>query len=112
MGWIFAALIVLALGGVALVAAGAGAPLGEEYGDQPDALVPRDRVLEAADLRRVRFSVGFRGYRMAEVDSLIARLAEEAEWRESTAGGHAGAEVGAAGLTTYTPEPDSGSTDV
>ncbi|MBC7278975.1 DivIVA domain-containing protein [Nocardioides sp.] len=112
MGWIFAALIVLALGGVALVAAGAGAPMGEEYGDQPDALVPRDRVLEAADLRRVRFSVGFRGYRMAEVDSLIARLAEEAEWRESTAVGHAGAEVGAAGLPTHTPEPDSGSPDV
>ncbi|GGU43146.1 DivIVA domain-containing protein [Nocardioides albus] len=112
MGWIFAALIVLALGGVALVAAGAGAPMGEEYGDQPDVLVPRDRVLEAADLRRVRFSVGLRGYRMAEVDALIARLAEEAEWRESTAGGDAAAGVGVGGLTTHTPEPDSGSTDV
>lgn len=112
MGWIFAALIVLALGGVALVAAGSGAPLGEEYGDQPDALVPSDRVLEAADLRRVRFSVGLRGYRMAEVDALIARLADEAEWRESATTGSAGAEAGVGGLTSHTPEPDSGSPDV
>lgn len=112
MGWIFAALIVLVLGGVALVAAGSGAPMGEEYGDQPDALVPRDRVLEAADLRRVRFSVGFRGYRMDEVDALIARLADEAEWRESTATGDTGGGIGVGGLTPHTPEPDSGSPDV
>ncbi|MEI7057604.1 DivIVA domain-containing protein [Nocardioides sp. CCNWLW239] len=112
MGWIFAALIVLVLGGVALVAAGAGAPMGEEYGDRPDALVPRDRVLEAADLRRVRFSVTLRGYRMDEVDALIARLAEEAEWRESTEAQDAGAEVGVGGHTSHPPEPDSGSPDV
>lgn len=82
MMWLFAILIVLALGGVALVAAGAGQPMGEEYGDRPDALVPADRPLGAADLRRVRFSVGLRGYRMDEVDALLERLAAEAEQRE------------------------------
>lgn len=83
MMWVFAAIIVLALGGVALVAAGAGSSLGEEYGDQPDALVPADRPLGADDLHRVRFSVSMRGYRMSEVDALLARLAEEAWWREN-----------------------------
>ena len=115
MGWIFAALIVLVLGGVGLVAAGAGAPLGEEYGDQPDALVPSDRAIGAADLGRVRFSVAFRGYRMEEVDALIARLREEAEWREATASEAAegvGSGDGAGAHRLPTPEPDSGSSDV
>ncbi|TQL69702.1 DivIVA domain-containing protein [Nocardioides albertanoniae] len=115
MGWIFAALIVLVLGGVGLVAAGAGAPLGEDYGDQPDALVPRDRAIGAADLANVRFSVALRGYRMEEVDALIARLREEAEWRETTGSDgaeSAGSEVGAAGVGPHTREPDSGSPDV
>lgn len=80
--WLFAIVIVLALGGIALVAAGVGSPMGEEYGDRPDVAVPVDRQLGAADLRRVRFSVGLRGYQMDEVDALLARLAAEAEERE------------------------------
>ncbi|MEX0427576.1 DivIVA domain-containing protein [Nocardioides sp. DS6] len=102
MIWLFAVLIVLALGGVALVAAGVGAPMAEEYGDRPDALVPADRPLGAADLRRVRFSVTLRGYRMSEVDALLARLAAEAEDRH-------GAPVGARAETetVASPEPST-----
>ena len=37
----------------------------------------------ADDLRRVRFSMAFRGYRMSEVDALLDRLARE---REQAAG--------------------------
>ena len=37
MMWFFAILIVLAMGGVAVVAAGKGTPLAEEYDDRPDA---------------------------------------------------------------------------
>jgi DivIVA domain-containing protein len=77
--WFFAILIVLALGGVALVAAGRGAPLAEVYDDRPDADVPASGRLRAADLRRVRFSLAFRGYRMSEVDALLDRLASELE---------------------------------
>jgi DivIVA domain-containing protein len=77
--WFFAILIVLALGGVAVVAAGRGAPLAEVYDDRPDAEVPADGPLRAEDLRRVRFSLGFRGYRMSEVDALLDRLATELE---------------------------------
>jgi DivIVA domain-containing protein len=79
--WLFAILIVLALGGIAVVAAGRGAPLAEVYDDRPDASVPVGRPLEADDLRRVRFSLAFRGYRMSEVDALLDRLAGELEGR-------------------------------
>ncbi len=77
--WFLAALIVLALGGVAAVAAGRGAPLVEVYDDRPDATVPTDGPVAADDLRRVRFSLAFRGYRMSEVDALLDRLATELE---------------------------------
>lgn len=83
--WLFAALIVLAMGGVAMLAAGHGAPLEEGRGDtrvSPE--VPTDRPLCAADLWRARFSVAFRGYRMSEVDALLVRLASEKEARAAS----------------------------
>ncbi len=83
MMWFFATLVVLAMGGIALVAAGRGAPMAPAYDDRPDALVPRDRVLGPDDLRRVRFSLAFRGYRLSEVDTLLDRLAREMEDRET-----------------------------
>lgn len=79
MMWLFAVLIVLALGGVAVLAAGRGAPLVEVCDDRPDATVPADGPLGADDLRRVRFSLALRGYRMSEVDALLDRLARERE---------------------------------
>lgn len=81
MMWVFAILVVLAMGGVAMVAAGYGEPMARAYDDRPDALVPTDRPLGAGDLRTVRFSLAVRGYRMAEVDALLSRLAEEMERR-------------------------------
>jgi DivIVA domain-containing protein len=75
--WFFAVLIVLALGGVALLAAGRGTPMSQAYDDRPDAVVPAEGPLSAEDLRRVRFSLAFRGYRMSEVDALLDRLARE-----------------------------------
>ncbi len=77
--WFFAVLVVLALGGVAVLAAGKGAPMTEVYDDRPDATVPGDGPIGADDLRRVRFSLAFRGYRMSEVDALLDRLARERE---------------------------------
>jgi DivIVA domain-containing protein len=81
MMWFFAILIVLALGGIAVIAAGKGAPLAEVYDDRPDARVPASGALRPDDLRRVRFSVALRGYRMSEVDALLDRLAEDLESR-------------------------------
>ena len=79
MMWLFAVLVVLVLGGVAVLAAGRGTPMAEVYDDRPDATVPADGPLSAADLRSVRFSLALRGYRMSEVDALLDRLARERE---------------------------------
>jgi DivIVA domain-containing protein len=79
MTWVFAILVVLALGAVAVVAAGRGTPMAETYDDRPDAVVPATGPLAADDLRRVRFSLAFRGYRMSEVDALLDRLAGQLE---------------------------------
>lgn len=83
MMWLFAILVVLAMGGIAMVAAGRGTPLEPAYDDRPDALVPADRPLRAADLRAVRFPLALRGYRMAEVDALLARLTAQLEAAEA-----------------------------
>ena len=79
MMWFFAILIVLALGGIAAVAAGKGAPMAEARPDRPRPDLPVDRPIGGADLRRVRFSLAFRGYRMSEVDELLDRLATQLE---------------------------------
>lgn len=77
--WFFAILIVLALGGIAVVASGRGAPLAEVHDDRPDAGVPAEGPLQADDLRRVRFPLAVRGYRMSDVDVLLDRLATQLE---------------------------------
>jgi DivIVA domain-containing protein len=46
--------------------------------------VIEDTPVTADDLRRIRFPVAFRGYRMAEVDALLNRLAEERERAEGS----------------------------
>jgi DivIVA domain-containing protein len=80
MMWVFAILIVLAMGSIAVVAAGRGTPLQEEYDDRPDVLVPvEDEPIGAGDLKAVRFSLAVRGYRMSEVDALLTRLAKQLE---------------------------------
>jgi DivIVA domain-containing protein len=81
MTWFFAVLVVLAMGGVAMVASGRGGSMPPAYDDRPDLALPDDRPIGAEDLRRVRFPLALRGYRMSEVDALLARLASELEDR-------------------------------
>ncbi|UMG91765.1 DivIVA domain-containing protein [Nocardioides sp. TF02-7] len=113
MMWVFAVLVVLAMGGIALLAAGKGEPMHPAYDDRPDAAVPADRPLGGDDLRRVRFSLAFRGYRMSEVDALLARVAAELEQRSPgvTPGARpeAGPEAGPAAAPGTTPDtaPDT-----
>ena len=87
MMWFFAVLIVLAIGGIAVVAAGVGAPLAHEYDDRPDAVVPAGRALTGADLKAVRFSTAVRGYRASEVDALLDRLAAQLDGSNSPESG-------------------------
>jgi DivIVA domain-containing protein len=82
MMWLFAILIVLALGGIALMAAGRGTPMSEVYDDRPDLGLPESGPIRGDDLRRIRFSLAFRGYRMSEVDALLDRLASQLESSE------------------------------
>ena len=89
MTWLFAILIVLAMGGVAVVASGRGGSMAPAHDDRPDLAMPDDRPLAARDLRSVRFPLAVRGYRMSDVDELLARLATELEDREADAGGGA-----------------------
>lgn len=79
MVWIFAVLAVAAMAGVAAVAAGHGTPMAPEHGDRPDAGVPPTGRLTADDLRAVHFPVVLRGYRQADVDALLERLAAQQE---------------------------------
>jgi DivIVA domain-containing protein len=49
--------------------------------DRADLALP-GRALRAEDVRSVRFSLALRGYRMGEVDEVLARLAEELSARD------------------------------
>jgi len=75
--WFFAVLIVLALGAIAVVAAGRGDTLGTAYDDRADVRLPADRPVTGEDLRALRFNTALRGYRASEVDALIERLASQ-----------------------------------
>lgn len=76
MMWVFAILLVLLMGGVAVVASGRGQPMSEAYDDRPDPVLPVGDIT-GPDVRRARFSLAFRGYRMSEVDALLDRLARQ-----------------------------------
>ena len=81
MTWFFAVLVVLAIGGVAVVAGGRGGSLAREYDDRPEVSLPGERPLTGEDLRDLRFSTAVRGYRTSEVDALLERLALELDRR-------------------------------
>jgi DivIVA domain-containing protein len=82
MTWFFAILVVVVMGVVAVVATGRGGSMTEVFDDRPDARVPADGPLTGDDLRRVRFTTAVRGYRAAEVDALLDRLAAELDLRD------------------------------
>ena len=77
MTWFFAVLIVLVIGGVAVVASGHGDALGPAYDDRADVRLPAERPVTGADLRSLRFNTALRGYRASEVDALLDRLAAQ-----------------------------------
>lgn len=68
-------LIILA-GGVAVAAAGHGEGLAPREVDDPPVRLPEEDI-SGDDVREVRFSTAMRGYRVAEVDEVLERLARE-----------------------------------
>jgi DivIVA domain-containing protein len=80
--WFWVVVLVALIGAIAVVAAGRGDAMSEVYDDRPDAALPKGRPLNAEDLRSLRLTTGVRGYRMDEVDALLARLEVEMIDRE------------------------------
>ncbi|MEV1010339.1 DivIVA domain-containing protein [Streptomyces sp. NPDC049881] len=91
MFWILIATMVLVIAGVTLAVLssgdGAGGPvtggLVDAVPDRLDDPLPRDRPVGPADVVRVRLPVAARGYRMAEVDDVLDRLAAELAERDA-----------------------------
>ena len=79
----FQFLVVAAVfGAIAWVAAGRGGGLDDPRQDRPEPALADDRQLGKEDIDGARFAVGFRGYRMDQVDRLLDRLASEIEHRD------------------------------
>lgn len=73
-------LIVVALvvvTSIAVFAVGSVGRLREDTPDREPADLPEGREVEAADIDRVRFAIGVRGYRMDQVDGVLDRVASE-----------------------------------
>ena len=79
----FQFLVVAAVfGAIAWVAAGRGGGLDDPRQDRPEPALAEDRQLGREDIDSARFAVGFRGYRMDQVDRLLDRLAAEIDHRD------------------------------
>lgn len=79
----FQFLVVAAVfGAIAWVAAGRGGGLDDPRQDRPEPALADDRQLGKDDIDGARFAVGFRGYRMDQVDRLLDRLAAEIDHRD------------------------------
>lgn len=80
---LFVVLALVVVGAVAVVAGGRGGGLGSAGSDRPGPWLPVDREVTQADLKAVHFGVGFRGYRMDEVDLVLDRLGAELRERDA-----------------------------
>lgn len=69
--FVIVALVVIA--GIALVAVGKFGQLEQALPDRPPVL-PEDVVIDRQVVDQLRFSIGFRGYRMEQVDDVLDRL--------------------------------------
>jgi DivIVA domain-containing protein len=80
--WLFAILAIFVIGGLVVFAVVRGAQAQPAHDDRPEVRLPVDRPLRSDDLAALRFTTALRGYRMSEVDALLARLRSELAERE------------------------------
>ncbi len=114
--WLWVFVIVVLIGVASVLTLGSGGSLADVYEDRPDRTIPMGRPLRADDLYDVRFATAVRGYRMDEVDALLARLRADLLAREA-AETHSDDVVledvaladdpspGPAGATAWSPDP-------
>jgi DivIVA domain-containing protein len=78
-GILVAAVLIFAIFAVTI---GHGGSMTQFKPDWPGRPLPDDRTVRAQDLAEAQFSLAFRGYRMAEVDEALDRLAVEIAERD------------------------------
>lgn len=101
VGTVLAVLGVLVVVFVAaLVGTREGQVLADAPPDRGDPGLPADGALGPDDVAQVRFAMALRGYRMAEVDALLERLAQELRDRD--------AEIAALGAGRQQEPPPAG----
>ena len=83
MLWMLTTLAVLVIGALVVLAVARGEHLRPTDDDRREVSLPTGRPLRSTDLDEVRFTTALRGYRMSEVDALVARLAAELAEREA-----------------------------
>ena len=79
LGVIVSVAVIFAVFAVTL---GRGGSMTQFQPDWPGRPLPDERTLRAADVSAAKFSLAFRGYRMAEVDDALDRLAAEIAERD------------------------------
>jgi len=75
--WVFVLAVAVVVSALVVLAVMRGEQMRPAYDDRRDVVVPADRPLRAEDLAAIRFTTAARGYRMSEVDALLARLRVE-----------------------------------
>ena len=75
-------LCLVVLGAIAVVAAGRGTSMSDAGPDRAPWAELGDQV-DRATVDALRFSVGFRGYRMDEVDAVLERMVDAIEERDA-----------------------------
>lgn len=95
MEWFIAVVVIAILGVAAMAAAGGMGEMSEEpVRDTFRQDLPADRMLDASDISALRFGVTLRGYAMNQVDDLLDRLTREILERDATIAELAGPPLG------------------
>ncbi|MFE2386846.1 DivIVA domain-containing protein [Streptomyces misionensis] len=87
--------VVVAAVTLAVVGGGESAPLPEAAPERLQDPLPEDRPVGRADIETLRFPLAPRGYRMADVDDALGRLAAELAERDARIAGLESALAGA-----------------
>ncbi|ARP72168.1 DivIVA domain-containing protein [Streptomyces pluripotens] len=96
---IVALAVVVAAVTLAVVSGGEGGALPEVAPERLEDPLPADRPVDRADVEDLRFPVVPRGYRMADVDDALGRLAAELAERDARIGDLEAALAGARAVT-------------
>lgn len=106
MGVIVAVVIGIAvLTGAAVLLAVTEHAISDEPVDRLDPGLP-DGPISAADIPRLRFRIGLRGYRMDDVDAALARIQDSLAEADGSGAEADGSEAEAEGSEADDPTPD------